>query len=101
MVASTMPGRAKMMLESCSCSHSPNQPCTPNSSTKIMPEITGETASGRSMSVISTLLPRNSNLAIAHAAASPKMVLTGTTMSAVIRVRRMAAVVSGSAKVCR
>ena len=48
-----------------------------------MPEITGETASGRSMSVIRKLLPRNSNFAMAHAAASPKIVLTGTTTAAV------------------
>ena len=33
MVASMMPGSAKMMLMSCSCSHTPNQPCSPNSST--------------------------------------------------------------------
>ena len=42
MVASMMPGSAKMMLMSCSCSQTPNQPCRPNSSTKTMPEITGE-----------------------------------------------------------
>ncbi len=66
-----------------------------------MPEITGDTASGRSMSVISTLLPRNSNLAIAQAAASPNTVLIGTTTAAVSSVRRMAASVSGSAKLTK
>ena len=40
----------------------PNQPCAPNSSTKIIPEITGETANGRSIRVISRFLPRKSNL---------------------------------------
>ena len=33
-----------------------------------MPAMTGETANGRSISVTRTLLPRKSNLAIAHAA---------------------------------
>ena len=66
-----------------------------------MPEITGEIASGRSMRVMSTLLPRNSNLAIAQAAARPNSVLTGTTTAAVISVRRIAATVSGSAKLRR
>ena len=36
--------------------------------------MTGETANGRSISVISRLLPWNSNLAIAHAAAMPNSV---------------------------
>ena len=53
------------------------------------------------MSVMRMLLPRNSNLAIAHAAASPNTVLIGTTIAAVISVRRMAASVSGSEKLCR
>ena len=66
-----------------------------------MPEITGETASGRSMSVIRKLFPLNSNLAIDQPAAKPKTVLMGTTTSAVIRVRRMAACVSGSRKVAK
>jgi hypothetical protein len=33
MVASTMPGTAKISLMSCACNHGPNQPCAPNSST--------------------------------------------------------------------
>jgi hypothetical protein len=66
-----------------------------------MPEITGETASGRSMSVIRKLFPLNSNLAIDQPAAKPKTVLMGTTTSAVIRVRRMAARVSGSKNVAK
>src|SRR5205814_920623 len=73
MVASMMPGSAKMMLRSCSRSHTPNQPCRPNSSTKIMPEITGEIASGRSISGMRMLLPRNSNLALDVAAAPPRL----------------------------
>ncbi len=64
-----------------------------------MPEMTGDTASGRSMSVMRKLLPLNSNLAMDHPAANPKTVLIGTTTSAVIRVRRIAARVSGSKNV--
>ena len=37
-----------------------------------MPEITGETPKGRSMSVMSAFLPGNSNFAMAQAAATPK-----------------------------
>ena len=61
-VASTMPGTAKMILMSCSTSQAPNQPWAPKSSTKIMPEITGETANGRSIRVISRFLPRELEL---------------------------------------
>jgi hypothetical protein len=39
---------------------------------KIRPATTGETANGRSISVISRLLPLKSNLAMAQAAATPK-----------------------------
>ena len=48
--------------------------------------MTGETANGKSISVISMLLPWNSNLAMAQAAAMPNTVLTGTTMAAVSNV---------------
>ena len=33
MVASTMPGTAKISLISCACNHGPNQPLAPNNST--------------------------------------------------------------------
>jgi hypothetical protein len=49
---------------------------------KINPAMTGDTANGRSMSVIKVLLPRNSNLAMAHAAATPNTRLKGTAMAA-------------------
>src|SRR5579875_2396729 len=61
-----------------------------------MPEMTGEIASGRSMSVTRKLLPGNSNFAIHQAAASPNIVLSGTTTAAVINVSRIDARVSGS-----
>ena len=59
------------------------------------PETTGETENGRSISVISRLLPRNSNLAIAQAADKPKTRLSGTAMAATRSVRRIADCVSG------
>ena len=95
-VASTMPGTAKMIWMSCSESHSPNQPCAPKSSTKIMPEITGETAKGRSIRVISTFLPRNSNLEMHQAAAIPNTRLIGTAMLAIRSVSLAALSASGS-----
>ena len=57
--------------------------------------MTGDTENGRSISVIRNCLPRKSNFAIAQAAATPKIVLTGTTIAAVVSVRRIAASVSG------
>ena len=68
----------------------PNQPCRPKISTKIRPAITGDTENGRSISVISTLLPRKSNLAIAQAAATPNTRLSGTAIAAVSSVSRIA-----------
>ncbi len=98
-VASTMPGTAKMILMLCAMSHGPNQPCAPNTSTKIMPEITGDTANGRSISVIKMFLPGKSNLVIAHAAATPKMQFIGTEIPAAMNVSLMALNVNGSASV--
>src|SRR5438045_6143165 len=62
----------------------------------IRPATTGETENGRSMSVVSRDLPRNSNLAMAQAAATPNNTLSGTLMAATVRVRRMADHESGS-----
>ena len=76
-------------------------PAAPNSSTKIRPEMTGETANGRSISVISRFLPRKSNLAIAHAAATPKTRLSGTAMAAVEQRQPDRASASGSAIAAR
>ena len=50
------------------------------------------------MSVMRMLLPRNSNFAIHQAAVMPNTVLSGTTMAAVVSVRRMEARVASSAK---
>ena len=52
MVARTMPGTANSTWMSCACSHGPQRPCAPNSSTNTKPEITGLTENGRSISVI-------------------------------------------------
>ena len=48
------------------------------------------------MSVIRKLLPLNSNLAIAQAAATPKTRLAGTAIAATISVSWIAASASGS-----
>ncbi len=63
--------------------------------TKIRPAMTGEIANGMSISVINRLLPRNSNLAMAQAAAMPNSVFSGTTMAAVSSVSSIDASVSG------
>src|SRR5262245_56960719 len=95
-VDSTIPGSAKMILMSCSISQGPTSPCAPKRSTKIIPEMTGETLKGTSMSVVRRCLPRNSNFAIAHAAASPKIRFSGTAIAAVVSVRRIACRETGS-----
>ncbi len=86
-----------MMWMSCAWSQGPKIPWAPNSSTRIMPEITGETASGRSIRVIRMFLPRKSNLVIAQDAAIPNVVLSGTAMDAVNNVNSMAQRASDSA----
>ncbi len=48
------------------------------------------------MSVLSTLLPGNSNLAMAQEAARPNKKLAGTAMAATSSVSRIAASASGS-----
>src|SRR5690606_23646859 len=58
--------------------------------------ITGDTAKGRSISVISSCLPRNANFAIAHAAARPNITLHGTAMAAAINVSLIAWAAAGS-----
>jgi hypothetical protein len=58
--------------------------------------MTGDTAKGRSISVISALLPRKSNFAIAQAAAMPKIMLSGTVIAATNSVSCTAASASGS-----
>ncbi len=64
-----------------------------------MPEITGEIENGRSISVSRMFLPRKSNFAIAHAAATPKMQLSGTEIAAAIKVNLIALNVIGSRSV--
>src|ERR1700730_9010445 len=90
MVASRMPGSAKMILMSCAASHAPNRPCSPNSSTKTRPAMTGETENGRSISVMRIFLPQNSNFAMAQAAARPKALLSRTELNATSKVRWIA-----------
>ena len=63
-----------------------------------MPEITGETENGRSISVISRLLPRNSNLAMHQDAATPKTRLSGTAMAATSTVNWIAETASCSTR---
>ncbi len=101
MVASTIPGTAKITLRSCSASHGPSSPVRPKSSTKTSPETTGETAKGRSIRLVRALLPGKSNLAIAQAAAIPKTRFAGTAIAAASRVRRRATSVSGSRTAAR
>src|SRR2546421_374613 len=95
-VASTMPGTAKMILISWSESHWPKGPCNPKSSTYISPATTGETENGKSIIVMSSDLPGKLNFAIAQAAASPKMTFNGTVMAATSRVSLAAERESGS-----
>ena len=60
-----------------------------------MPEMTGETANGKSIRVVSRFLPRNSKRVIAHDAASPKTRLSGTAIAAVNSVSLIALRASG------
>ncbi len=62
----------------------------------MRPAMTGDTVNGRSMKVVRRLLPVKSNLAMHHAAVTPKTVLSTIDATAVISVRRIAASASGS-----
>ena len=95
-VARMMPGTAKMMWMSCASSQGPRMPRAPSSSTNTRPEITGDTENGRSISVISALLPGKRYFEISHEAVTPKTTFSGTETSAVNTVSRIAARVSGS-----
>ena len=57
-LASTMPGTAKMICTPCSASQGPKNPCRPARSTNTSPEMTGDTANGRSISVVTSPLAR-------------------------------------------
>ena len=94
-VTKTMPGTAKRILMWCALSQGHSQLCRPNSSAKIMPLMIGDTAKGRSMIVSNALLPRKSNFAMSHAAATPKTTFNNTALPAAISVTRTAASVSG------
>src|SRR5688572_11494021 len=72
MVASTIPGTAKRISMPCDFSHGPSADCELNNNTYTRPEMTGDTENGRSINVVRKALPLNSNLAIAHAATTPK-----------------------------
>src|SRR6187551_2756918 len=63
--------------------------------------MTGDTANGRSMSVVSRLLPRKLYLAMSHDAATPNTRLAGTAITAVVRVSLMALSASGSANAAK
>ena len=93
-VANTIPGTAKIIFISFTISQCPSQPCAPNINTKIKPEITGDTEKGKSINVIKKSFPRKSKRVIAHAAATPKMVFSGTVINAVNNVKRIAASIS-------
>ncbi len=95
-VARTMPGSAKTIFQSWAWSQGPRTPWRPNSRMKIMPAMTGDTAKGRSMSVISAFLPRKSNFAMAQDAARPNARFAGTATAAVSSVRRRAFMAIGS-----
>src|SRR3569623_1047794 len=69
--------------------------------TKIMPEITGDTEKGMSISVVRNDLPQNSYLATAQAAQTPNTRLSGTAIAATSSVSRIAAAPAGSVKAAK
>jgi hypothetical protein len=74
----------------------PNQPWAPKSSTNTRPEITGETANGRSIKESSRFRPRKLNFAMTQDAARPKMRLATRVTAAVVTVSRKADIASGT-----
>src|SRR5262249_17018341 len=66
-----------------------------------MPEITGDTENGTSISVLRNDLPQNSYFAIAHEAQTPKIRLAGTAIAATSSVSWMAAAPAGPVKAAK
>ena len=81
MLASTMPGKPKMILKPRLFSTKPNTPADPHSRISATPTTTGDTANGRSMTACSRLLPRNLLRANTNAVGTPKITLSGTTIA--------------------
>src|SRR5690606_14946387 len=100
-VANTTPGTAYTTFRSWACSHGPSQPWEPNSSTNTRPATTGDTENGRSIRVIRNCLPRNWNLAMAQAAATPNTRFSGNDTAATHSVSLMALQASGSTMAAR
>src|SRR4030088_2713020 len=100
-VASAMPGTANSTWILWACSHGPQKPCAPNSSTKTRPEITGLTENGRSIREISKVLSRKSNFAIAQAAIKPNTRLRLTEIAATNSVSLIADSASGSERAAK
>src|SRR4051812_44157236 len=67
----------------------------------MRPETTGDTLKGKSMSVMSRLLPGKRYFEISHAAATPNTTLSGTAIAAVNKVSLMAAIESASLSFAR
>ena len=97
MVASTIPGTAKIILMLCTASHSPNHPWVPNINTKIIP---GDDRRDRERQVNqgrqAGFYRETQKRVIAHDAAKPKTILSGTAIAAVRSVSLIALSPSGS-----
>ena len=97
MVASTSPGRAKMIWMSCRCEPGAEPALAPNSSTKTRPETTGETENGSSIRVISSGLAAEVELGDRPGGGDRRRcVLSGTEIAATSRVSLIDARASGS-----
>ena len=81
MLASTMPGKPKMILSPRLFSTNPNTPAEPHSRISATPTTTGDTANGRSMTACRALLPRNLLRANTNAVGTPNTTLSGTTIA--------------------
>ncbi len=81
MLASTIPGRPKMILKPRSRSTNPKAPADPHSTIRATPTTTGETAKGKSMIACSAPLPRNLLRANTNAVGMPNNTLSGTTIA--------------------
>ena len=57
-VARTIPGTANTTFTPWSASHGPSHPCAPKRRIVTIPEMTGDTPNGKSMSDTSALFPR-------------------------------------------
>ena len=90
MVASTIPGNAKMIRIPPASNHRPSHPCGPKRTMNMKPATTGESENGRSRIPLKRSFPKNLWRARTSAMITPKNVFNTTAATVMPRVSQNA-----------